>query len=144
MKQVIYILIVSILLTSCATIINQSHKNITVYTTEPTKIALNQDTINTFNNQVTLNVERKNETINFTAFTDSLTKTIAVKPNNSFMYWSNIFCNYGIGMLVDRKNPKRYSYPKRIYINSTDTIINTIDIVLTIKESCTYIYHYPK
>lgn len=25
-------------------------------------------------------------------------------------------------MLVDGKNPKRYSYPKKIYINSADTI----------------------
>ncbi len=122
MRQTLYILTVSILLTSCATIMNQSHKSITIYTTEPSKIVLNHDTINTIDNKVNLNVERKRELIKITALTDSLTKEFEVEPKNSFMYWSNIFCNYGIGMLVDRKNPKRYSYPQRIYINSTDTI----------------------
>ena len=40
------------------------------------------------------------------------------------MYWVNIPYSYGIGMLVDMNNPKRYSYPKRIYINSTDSRSN--------------------
>ncbi len=122
MKQVLYILIASIFLTSCATIINQSHEVITIYTTQPGKISLKRDTFNTNDNKVYLKVERKKEPIEITASTDSCTKTIEVKPQNSFAYWSNIICNYGIGMLVDRKNPKRYSYPQRIYINSTDTI----------------------
>ncbi len=122
MKQVLYILIASIFLTSCATIINQSHEVITIYTTQPSKISLKHDTINTNHNKVFFKVKRKKEPIKITASTDSCTKTITVKPKNSFAYWSNIICNYGIGMLVDRKNPKRYSYPSRIYINSTDTI----------------------
>jgi len=50
MRQTLYILTVSILLTSCATIMNQSHKNVTIYTTEPSKIILNRDTINTIDN----------------------------------------------------------------------------------------------
>jgi hypothetical protein len=29
---------------------NQSHKNVTIYTTEPSKIILNRDTINTIDN----------------------------------------------------------------------------------------------
>lgn len=121
MKQVFYILIASLLLTSCATTMNQSHKVITIYTTEPSKIILNRDTINTIENKATLEVERKKEILKVTALTDSLTKVIEVEPKNSFMYWSNIFCNYGIGMLIDRNNPKRYTYPQRIYLNSSDT-----------------------
>ena len=121
MRQTLYILTVSILLTSCATIMNQSHKNITIYTTEPGKIVLNQDTINTVDNKANFRVERKKETLNVIAITDNLTKSFAVEPTYSFMYLSNILCNYGIGMLVDRKNPKIFTYPERIYINSTDT-----------------------
>ena len=109
-------------MTSCATILNQPHKNITVYTTEPSKIIYNKDTIRTIDNKANLSVERKKEKLTLVASTDSLTKTFEIEPRNSFMYWGNIFCNYGIGMLVDRNNPKRYSYPQRIYINSSDTI----------------------
>lgn len=109
-------------MTSCATIMNQSHKNITVHTTERSEIIYKKDTIETFDNKANLTVERKKESLEIVASTDSLTKSIEIKPRNSFMYWSNIFCNYGVGMLVDRKNPKRYSYPQRIYINSDDTV----------------------
>jgi len=33
------------------------------------------------------------------------------------MYWANIYPSLGLGMLVDRNNPKRYTYPGRIFIN---------------------------
>lgn len=121
MRQTFFILTVSTLLTSCASIMNQSHTHITVYTTEPSEIILNRDTILTIDNQATLKVERKNEVINIIATSDSLTKEIEVEPKNSIMFYSNIFFNYGFGMLLDRKNPKRYAYPQRIFINSEDT-----------------------
>ncbi len=101
---------------------NQSHKKITFYTTEPSDVIIKDDTIKTYNNEVTLYIKRKNEVIEMIAIADSLAKNFEIEPKNSLMYWSNIFCNFGMGMLVDRKNPKRYSYPRRIYINSTDTL----------------------
>lgn len=110
------------LITSCATFINQPYKYITVYTTQPTEIILKKDTIETTDNKATLLVERKKETLDIVANTDSLTKTFKVEPRFSRAFWSNIMFNYGIGMLVDRHNPKRYTYPRRIYINSADTI----------------------
>ena len=122
MKQTAYILILTILLSSCATIINKPYKNVKVYTTEPSRIIHRYDTIKTVNNKVNLWAERKNEILSIVAMTDSITKTIEVKPRNSFWYWANIYPSFGIGMLIDKNNPKRYSYPKRIYINSADTI----------------------
>jgi len=121
MRKTLYILTVSILMTSCATFMNQPHKNLTIYTTEPGKIIYNGDTIKTTDNKAYIRVERNKEPFSFIATTDSLAKTVQVKSKNSFMFWSNIFCNYGIGMLVDRKNPERYSYPRSIYLNSADT-----------------------
>ena len=120
MKQTLYTLIVSIFLTSCATIINQPYKCVTVHTTEPSCIIFEHDTINTVENKAYLKVKRKNESFSIVATTDSLTKAIRIEPKNSIMYWSNICFNYGIGMLVDMKSPKRYSYPDKVYINSTD------------------------
>ena len=121
MKQILYILIVPILMSSCATIVNQPYKYVTVHTTEPSTIIYRRDTINTIDNKVHLKVERKKETLSIVAATDSLTKTIRIESRNSFMYWANIL-NCGTGMLVDMKNPKRYSYPDKIYINSADKI----------------------
>jgi len=101
---------------------NQSHKNITFYTTEPSDVIIDRDTIKTIDNKAILKVKRKNEIINIVAISDSLTQNFEIEPKSSFMYWSNIFCNFGLGMLVDRKKPKRYSYPQRIYTNSSDTL----------------------
>lgn len=67
-------------------------------------------------------VKRKNETISIVAITDSVVKEIEVAPGNSLAYWSNILYTFGIGMLIDKNNPKRYTYPKRIYVNSADTL----------------------
>ena len=127
MRQTFYILIVSLFMTSCATILNQPYKNVKVNTTEPSKIIHRYDTITTVNNKANLLAERKNETLSIVAMTDSITKTIEIKPRNSFWWWFNIPYTYGIGMLVDMDNPKRYSYPNRIYINSADTISKYYD-----------------
>ena len=121
MKQTFYILIVSIFLTSCATTVNQPYKYVSVQTTAPSSIIFKHDTISTVGNKAHLKVERKNESFSIVATTDSLTKSIKIEPRSSIMYWSNICFNYGIGMLIDVKNPKRYSYPDKIYINSADS-----------------------
>ena len=121
LRQTLCLLVVAILMSSCATILNQPYKNVKVYTTEPSSIIYRYDTIKTVKNKANLWVERKKDTLSFVTMTDSITKSIEIKSRNSFMYWVNIY-NYGIGMLVDMNNPKRYSYPSRIHINSADTI----------------------
>lgn len=121
MKKTLTILTISLLLVSCATLTNQEWTRSTIYTTEPTRIVFRYDTIKTLRNKAKLTLERKNAPIEIIAITDSLKKQVTIKPINSFAYWANIPCNYGIGMLIDGTNPKRYSYPQRIYLNSTDT-----------------------
>jgi len=115
-------LTILVFMTSCATIINKPYKNVTIYTTEPSKIVYKRDTVYTKNNKAYLLVLRDKENLSIKAITDSITKTIDVKSRNSFWYWANIYPSFGLGMLIDRDNPERYSYPKRIYINSADTI----------------------
>jgi len=122
MKQVLYIFTVFVLTTSCATMMNERHTNLTIFTTAPSEIIFKGDTVKTVGNKAKFRVERNKKPIRFIATTDSLTKTFQVKSQNSCNYWANICCNYGIGMLIDRQNPKRYAYPQRIYLNSTDTI----------------------
>lgn len=121
-KRKLYILIISILMTSCATLMNRPYKYVTVLTTEPCKIICKQDTIYTVKNKAHLKLERNNESVSIVAITDSFTKSIDIESKNSFMYWSNIYFNYGIGMIIDGNNPKRYSYPQKIYINSADAV----------------------
>lgn len=120
MKQTLYILIASFFITSCATILNGAHEKIRVYTTKPSKIVYNNEAVKTVNNKARLSVERKNEAAEIIVQTDSLEKKIKVEPKTSLTCWANI-ANWGLGMFIDCKNPRRYSYPRTIYINSSDT-----------------------
>ena len=110
------------LLASCASFTTQEWAKSTIYTTKPTKIVFRNDTIKTLRNKAKLTLERKNAPIEIIAITDSLKKKVTINAINSLDYWANIPCNLGIGMLIDRNNPKRYTYPRRIYLNSSDTI----------------------
>ena len=119
MKHTLLIYSGAVLFSSCATYLNLPYKDINFYTIEPGKIIFNADTLQTSNNKAILRVERKKETLEIIAKTDSITKSFEIQPFNSLMYWANL-CNYGLGMIVDKDNPKRYSYPQSIYVNFSD------------------------
>ena len=121
-KKTSILLIFPFLLSSCASLINQKWTRSTIYTTQPTKIVFMNDTIKTKKNKAILTFERKNTPVEVMAITDRLNKKVTISAINSCAYLANIVYNYGIGMLFENDNPKRYAYPSRVYINSSDTI----------------------
>ena len=129
MKRLLNILTLSILTTSCATLFNQPHTSVTVHTTtEPSTIIHRYDTVNTVNYMAHFGVERKKDPLPLVVITDSLTKSVEIQAKNSGMYNANIllFPYYifpsVLGFVIDWRNPKRYTYPRHVYINSADTI----------------------
>lgn len=70
-------------------------------------------------------VKRENTPLVIHLYTDTGQRTVLLRPRSSFMYWFNIYCNYGIGMLVDKDNPKRYGYPVYNYFTAAgpDTVV---------------------
>lgn len=119
MKQLHYILILSFTLTSCATVLNKSTTKINVYTNEPSTIIQNSDNHQSTNNKTQLIVPRSNDTIKLYVITDDQSKVVSISPKLSHAYLNNIF-NYGIGFIFDRKTPKRFSYPARVFIDVSD------------------------
>ena len=95
-----FAVIAPLFMSSCASLVNQPHKYITIHTTEPSIIIHKEDTINTIDNKAHLKVERKREPLSIVATTDSLTKSIRIRHRSSVMYWSNICFNFGIGMIT--------------------------------------------
>lgn len=55
---------------------------------------------------------------------DTAEKTLSVRPRNSLAFWINISLTYGIGLLIDWNNPKRYSYPAWTYLKANDSAIS--------------------
>jgi len=121
MKSSFIVLIVCFVFGSCATVINSSNTAITFHTTKPSSIVVLNDTVQTTRNAVKVMVPRSKESLPITIMSDSSRTVIQVRSRNAFEYYANLFCNYGLGMLVDKHNPKRYVYPKNVYTNSWDT-----------------------
>ncbi|KAI9463094.1 hypothetical protein F5148DRAFT_1286225 [Russula earlei] len=67
---------------------------------------------------------RDNRPITIRVQVDSTIRDITLQPRNSFAFWANIYFNYGIGMLVDREEPKRYGYRPDTYIFVKDSAIH--------------------
>lgn len=123
MKQTLLILISIFLWSSCATILNQSTKRLTITTTTPANVIVNNDTLSSYHDRTTITVKRQPENFGITVFNDSISKNITIKSKNSFAYWLNAYpSTFWTGFLIDKKKAKRYTYPSKIYVDMTDTI----------------------
>ena len=121
LKNALFALSLCSLLTSCATLVNRRSQEITINTTEPSKIILNKDTTWTVKNRAKLSLIRGRDPVEIIAITDSLTKKLKIKSRTSFEYYVNGFMLYP-GLIIDLLTPKRFAYPSSIYLNSADTI----------------------
>ena len=110
---------------SCATYRNSPYKVISVFTHKNAKIIFGKDTLKSENPTLIL-ATRQKAPLKLSILKDSISRDLIIKSFNSLNYYRNIITNYGIGMLVDKNNPKRYSYPSRLYIdlkeNTTDSL----------------------
>jgi hypothetical protein len=120
-KIALFISMLSCIITSCATIFNRHGRFVRVYTTRPTVLIYNADTIKTQNNKAFLYVERQKIPLEFSVLTDTGAKKVVQKSTLSFAFITNFFYNYGIGALIDLTTTKRYGYPN-IRLNEKDTI----------------------
>ncbi len=111
-------LISSFLFSSCASILNRKYTSVRIVTEEPGKIEVNGLTLKTRPEGIDLPVERQDKPLIIHYQTDSVDKTVTVDRINSFAWVANIFTNYGLGMLVDKKKPIRYGYPRSVVIST--------------------------
>jgi len=121
---------IPLLLSSCATLMNPPVQKVHVRTDANVKVvsvttADSTDSITkkSSTRQDTWLVKRGKSPLLITVQLDTATKTIKLNPVSSPAYWLNIYFNYGIGMLVDKNNPRRYGYPANSYIGVKDSAI---------------------
>jgi hypothetical protein len=119
-RRIFYAGLLMLICSSCATLFNGPTKHIRITTDTPASVVVNNDTIKSENQKLNIEVPRRNEQITLGVFNDTLSKKLLISPKNSFAYWSNLGLCYGLGMLVDMNNPKRYTYPDFVYISMKD------------------------
>lgn len=102
---------------SCASILNTKDTGVRFRATEPGRVMLNGQTYPIGNHAVWVEVPRSEQPLSVVFSTDSTQKAVELPSKLAFAYWSNIFTNYGLGMLIDRKTVKRFTYPRRVEWN---------------------------
>ena len=127
-KLLTAVFVLPVLLSSCATILNGPAQNIHIAADEKIRRVSVDNALFTDSSARELKgsavylVRRSNEPLFIHAQLDSGEKIIRIKPHNSIAFWLNIY-NYGLGMLVDLNNPKRYGYRRLNYLAIKDTTI---------------------
>ncbi len=103
--------------TSCATLLNRPYTSIEIIpeNTIRAKVGTIEGTINPPG--MNFLVLRQNKPLTIEVSNDSASNILTICPQNSFAWYANIFTNYALGMLVDMNNPKRYGYPRRLYLS---------------------------
>ncbi|MBS1538477.1 MAG: hypothetical protein JST20_12100 [Bacteroidetes bacterium] len=131
MKQHLLIMVVvgSMFLSSCATVLNDNFTSININTSDKSQIVLKTDTLQTdtlqtVDNFITLTVPRSEKPLNISIQSDSLKKVITIDPKYSFSYYLNLIYNCGIGLFIENHFPKSFTYPSNIYINTTTDTLN--------------------
>jgi len=111
-----------IMLSSCATILNEKNYNIYVKTNSPKKAQIKyNDSI--YELPTMLNVQRSKNDLSMTLISDTLKKDFLIKSSLSeeFVYKNLVWLPFApIGYLVDLSNDKRYTYGKLAVLNIFD------------------------
>jgi len=107
------------LLSSCATIFNSKTTNLTIITSEPSKLIFDKDTLKNYTTNKNITVNRDKKPLIVTVCNDSLMKTVKINSKNSFAYWLNLYPNWHLwtGFIIDTKTKRRYTYPKTVFID---------------------------
>lgn len=116
------------LTTSCATIFNSKIIEVNIVTNEPTFTVVNDDSLG-FSKYNRTFVTRSEHPLIIKNYTDSSSKTIRVRSRNSPMFYANLGILYGLPILIDLTNNKRFKYPKTIYVDMQDSVVDYLRFI---------------
>jgi len=122
MKKLLLIIPCFIVFTSCATVLNRRTQRIDIVTNKRADVKINDKVVINVNNRTKFIAVRDIQPIKLFVFNDSMSKELLLDSKSSFPYWFNIYANAGLGMLIDKDSPKRYVYPKRVYVDMTNNL----------------------
>lgn len=108
--------------TSCATLVNTRYTEVSLYTRQDSvKIYLN-DSAGYSLTPARVTVERSEEPLRLTLEKDEQKEKILVPSRISPQFWIGNICMgaFSLGYLVDLSNDKRFTYPRKIYVDLED------------------------
>lgn len=105
---------------------NKENTRVAFITNTPVKVVLNKDTFISVRNRTVVLVPRQKESFKVKILNDSIVRDLTIYSGNSFAYWSNIYMNFGLGLLVDKGTAKRYGYSKKVLVTMSNLVTDTL------------------
>ena len=125
-KKLGIFLLISISLSSCASLLNNKKTVVKISTDAGSTIIFNKDTLFTNQKKSTIRALRSKETIKISVFKDSLKQDFYLEPKLSSIFWLNAY-TYGLGMLIDLSSNRRFTYKHNLHF-VTDSVSKKIVI----------------
>ncbi len=106
---------------SCATIFNRSNQVVSIRSNEQTNYVFEGDTIyNQSTNDLNILVRREKRPLDLMAFNETGTKALQIKAKWTPLLGLNLFTPYLSGLLVDEISGKKFTFPKKIFVDMSD------------------------
>ncbi|HEY9532939.1 MAG TPA: hypothetical protein VIQ77_00305 [Mucilaginibacter sp.] len=121
MKPTLYLITITFLFSSCATVWNRRRQQIVFYMQQPGVVIYQKDTVPTLHNKANIRIERKNEIADVQIVEAGIQKSVKLYPHLSTAFWFNLYPSLGLGMLVDMWTPKMWAYPSKIDVTNYDS-----------------------
>ena len=107
-----------ILLSSCATLLNQDTTQIHFRTKEPAKVSF-LDTTLVVEKRAVVRVPRSADSLKIAVEQGGNEKELSLPAQKSLWYYYNVF-NLGVGFIWDNKSDRRFEYPEWINLDNTE------------------------
>ncbi len=114
MKNFFVALTTFILLNSCASILNSDTAKVKIFAPEGSNVIFKNDTLNVGEDYTKFYPLRSRDSLKFEMVNDSIKTDFAFRRKISGLLYLNIIYNYGLGILVDMTNPRRFTYKRSI------------------------------
>jgi hypothetical protein len=125
-KKLGIFLLISISLSSCASLLNNKKTVVKISSDTESKIIFNKDTLFTNQKKSTIRPLRLKETIKISVLKDSLKQDFYLKPKLSSILWLNAYA-FGLGVFIDLSSNKRFTYKHNLHF-VTDSVSKKIVI----------------
>ncbi len=115
-RNLAVVVIIPFVYTSCATIVNTQHEEVTVHTNRPATISINGDSSKRITEWKTSTIPRSRAPILITATSDTLQKSVVVLSHISPLLYVNLL-TYWPCVFVDILGKAKFAYPRDIYLD---------------------------
>jgi hypothetical protein len=146
MKKLGFFLLIILIFNSCASIFNGTKTVVKISADEESLVDFQNDSIIVDKKQIVLRPKRSKKPLEIEIIKDSVNDKFSFEHRVSSLYWMNIFSNYGIGLLVDLTNDKRFTYKRNIHFandNKTKKIMLSDKKITKLPKNKFFLYTSP-